>query len=97
MFHLRFALAAAVVTTALFMVAAPVDRRLFRGLLAIAACGGYWALMYTGELAILGDYLSPFVGAWLPNIAFAAAALLFVSSRSRQLRATSIIKTPHRH
>jgi lipopolysaccharide export LptBFGC system permease protein LptF len=85
MFHLRFTLAAAVMAIAVFMVVVPVNRRLFRGLLALAVCFVYWVLMYTGQLAMLGGYLSPFAGAWLPNVTFVAAAL-FMSSRSRYLR-----------
>jgi hypothetical protein len=84
MFHLRFTLAAAAIVISGLMVAVPVSRRLFRGLLAVTACAAYWALIFAGEFGVRRDYLMPFLGAWLPNIAFIAVAL-FMSSRSRSL------------
>ncbi len=85
-FHFRFALASAALALTGFLLVAPVDRRLFRGLLAFGACLVYWALIFTGEFATRRYSLTPFLGAWLPNIAFATIAVILTSSRSPRLR-----------
>lgn len=86
-FHLRFSLAAATLALAIFLLAAPVNHRALRTLIAFAACLAYWALIYTGEaLSVYRPAIPAFVGAWLPNIVFAASAILIVSSRSSRLR-----------
>ena len=68
----------------MFIVLVPVDGRLSRGLLAFAACFVYWALIFAGEFGVRRDYLMPVLGAWLPNLAFVAVAVLIGLSRSRQ-------------
>ncbi len=89
-FHLRFTLAVAVLAVAAFLLAVPVDHRLFRGLIAFVTCFVYWALMYIGEFAIRRDYMTPFAGAWLPNMALAAATILALSySTRRDVRAVA--------
>jgi lipopolysaccharide export LptBFGC system permease protein LptF len=83
-FHLRFALAVAVLAVAVLLLAVPVNHRLFRGLIAFATCFSYWALLYIGEFAIQRDYLAPFAGAWLPNMVLAAAAIVALSYSTRR-------------
>ena len=85
-FHLRFAIAASTLALAGFLLAAPIDRHLFRVLLAFSVCVSYWVLMFTGELALRRHYLPPMAGAWLPNIVFASLALLAASSRAGSSR-----------
>lgn len=85
-FHLRSALAAATLALAAFLIAVPASTRRARGLFALASCLAYWALLYMGQFATLARFITPMVGAWLPNMVFAAAALLIVSSRSSSLR-----------
>ena len=85
-FHLRAALAAASLALAAFLIAVPASTRRARSLFALASCLTYWALLYVGQFATLTRFVTPMVGAWLPNIVFVAAALLVVSSRSTRLR-----------
>lgn len=84
-FHMRFALAAAALVLAAFLLAARVDRRLPRGLLACVACFLYYILMQAGSFAMRQEYLSPFAGAWLPNVALISIAII-VSSRKLRVR-----------
>jgi lipopolysaccharide export LptBFGC system permease protein LptF len=85
-FHLRAALAAASLALAAFLIAVPASTRRARGLFALASCLTYWALLYMGQSATLTRFVTPMVGAWLPNLVFVAAALLVVSTRSSRLR-----------
>jgi lipopolysaccharide export LptBFGC system permease protein LptF len=80
-FHMRFALAAAALVLAAFLLAVRVDRRLSRGLLAFAACFLYYILMQAGNFAMRQEYLTPFAGAWLPNFALTGLTII-VSSRT---------------
>lgn len=82
-FHLRFGLAAATLALASLLLAAPVDHRGLRGLLAFVACFVYWVLMLVGELGSRRGYLPQPIGAWLPNLALIASAMLVASSRIR--------------
>jgi lipopolysaccharide export LptBFGC system permease protein LptF len=82
-FYFRFALAGATFTLALFLLTLPANRLLARGLLALGACFSYWMLMYLGELAMVHRYVTPLAGAWLPNAALVAAAMLVLSVRPR--------------
>ncbi|HET9467612.1 MAG TPA: LptF/LptG family permease [Vicinamibacterales bacterium] len=85
-FHFRLALAvASVALTSMVLVLQP-NGRSARGALAFTACLAYWMLMYAGELGSRHGYLPVLVGAWLPNVAMVAMAILIVSSRSSRLR-----------
>lgn len=83
-FHLRFTLPVAVLAVATFLLALPVNRRAIRGLVAFVTCFSYWALMYIGEFAIRRDYMTPFAGAWLPNMVLAAATIVALSCSTRR-------------
>jgi hypothetical protein len=78
--HFRFALSAAAVALAAFLLALRIDRRLSGGVLAFGACFLYYLLIYTGERAGVNQCLTPFAGAWLPNIVLMTAAIIAVSS-----------------
>ena len=80
-FHLRFALAAATLALVSVLLAAPVNRRGWRVALAFCACFAYLLLMFAGDLGSRRGYLSPALGAWLPNLALIATAMLFASWR----------------
>jgi Lipopolysaccharide export system permease LptF/LptG len=86
-FHLRFSIAAATLALASVLLAAPVNHRGLRGLLAFTVCFGYWVLMFAGDLGSNSGYVSPPVGAWLPNIVFVLWAFVcFVDLRGTRYR-----------
>jgi hypothetical protein len=93
-FHLRFALSAASVVLAGFLLATAVRAVATRALIALIACFAYWVLIYVGEGLAVYSPIAPafagtipvFVGAWLPNIALIATAILIVTWRSSRLR-----------
>jgi hypothetical protein len=87
--HLRFALAAATFALASLLLAAPVNHRGLRGLLAFTVCFVYWTLIFAGDLGSRRGYLTPPLGAWLPNIVMIAFAIFIASSRSSRLRGSS--------
>lgn len=95
-FHLRFALSAASVVLAGFVFATAVRAVAMRALIALIACFAYWALIYIGEgLAVywpiapaFAGTIPAFVGAWLPNVALIATAIVIASSRSSRLRSS---------
>ncbi len=84
--HLRFALGAATFALASLLLAAPVNHRGLRALLAFAACFVYWMLMFAGDAGSQRGYLTPPLGAWLPNIVMITFAIVIASSRSSRLR-----------
>jgi hypothetical protein len=84
--HLRMALAAATLALVSLLVAARVSHPGLRGLLAFGACFVYWALIFTGEWGTRRGYLTPPIGAWLPNLVLSASAIVIASSRSSRLR-----------
>jgi lipopolysaccharide export LptBFGC system permease protein LptF len=63
------------------LLAAPVNHRGLRSLLAFLACVAYWALIFVGESGNRLGYLSPPLGAWLPNLALGGLAGLIAASR----------------
>jgi lipopolysaccharide export LptBFGC system permease protein LptF len=75
-FHLRFTLPTAVIAVAAFMLFVPIQGRAVRGTIAFAVCFSYWALIYVGEFGVRRDYLAPSIGAWLPNMALVACAMV---------------------
>jgi lipopolysaccharide export LptBFGC system permease protein LptF len=89
-FHQRFALAAGTLVLATLLLALPFHHRGLRGLSAFAAFFLYWVLIYTGEgLALyspvapnLAGTVTPFIGAWLPNIVLMTLAIGVAASRS---------------
>jgi lipopolysaccharide export LptBFGC system permease protein LptF len=83
--HLRISLAVATLALGVLMLAAPVNHRGSRGLLALAACFVYWALIFVGESAYRQGYVTPPTGAWLPNVVLIATAIVIASSRSSRL------------
>ena len=93
-FHLRFALSAASVVLAVFLLVIAGNGAVSRGLLALAACFVYWALIFIGQGLAVYSPIAPafastipvFVGAWLPNVALIATAIVIASSRSSRLR-----------
>ena len=94
-FHLRFALSVASIVLAGLLLVTPLILKAARILAALLACVAYWALLYAGEgLAIYSSgpgyhhagTIPIIVGAWLPNIGLAAAAMLIAASRSLRLR-----------
>ena len=84
--HLRIALAGASLALVCVLLAAPVNNRGWRGLLAFAVCFAYWALMFIGEAGMRRGYLPPSLGAWLPNVVLIVTAIIIASSRSSRLR-----------
>ena len=91
-FHLRFSLALATLALVSVLLAALTERRGLRALSALVACLAYWLLLYAGEVGSVRGYLTPPVGAWLPNLVLLSSAMLvslrlrssvFVSSRLR--------------
>jgi lipopolysaccharide export LptBFGC system permease protein LptF len=83
-YHVRWALSCATLVLALFALS--VTQRLVARwaitLAAFGACFSYYLLLWLGRAAALQDTLPAFVGAWLPNLAFAVVsiALLRVAS-----------------
>ena len=94
-FHLRFALAAATLALVSVLLAAPVDHRGLRGLFAFTVCFVYWVLMLVGNVGSRRGYLPVPIGAWLPNLALIATAMLIVSSRSSRLRGSLSAAGPY--
>lgn len=96
-YHLRFALSAASVVLAGFLLATGVRGVATRGLVALTACFAYWALIFIGEGLSVYSPIAPvfegtipvFAGAWLPNIVFAASTILIASSRSSRFNRRS--------
>ena len=87
--HLRFAFAAATLALVSVLLVAPVNHRGWRGVLAFGACFTYWMLMFAGDWGSRRGYLAPPLGAWLPNLALIATAVLIAVSRSSRLRGSS--------
>ena len=85
-FHLRFSLAAAAVALASVLLAVRTRQPGVRLLIAVCSCLGYWTLLYAGDAASLRGYLTPPIGAWLPNLALIASAVMIASSSSSSLR-----------
>lgn len=85
-FHFRVSFAAAAFSLASLLIAASVNRRGLRFVTAFAACCAYWMLMYAGDAGSRRGYLTPPLGAWLPNLVMIASAMFIVSSRSSCLR-----------
>ena len=93
-FHLRFALSMASLVLVGFLLATAVRSVATRALISLGACIAYWVLIFVGEGAAVYSPIAPVLagtipvaaGAWLPNIVFAAAALIIASSRSSRLR-----------
>jgi hypothetical protein len=89
-FHQRFALAAGSLVLTMLLLALPFHHRGLRALSAFAAFFLYWALIYTGEALALyspvapsvAGTVPPFIGAWLPNIAIGAFAIIVAFSRA---------------
>ena len=85
-FHFRFSFAAATLALVSVLLAAPLNHRGLRGLLAFAACFVYWVLMFVGELGNRAGYLTPPLGAWLPNLVLLLSAIVIACSRRSRLR-----------
>ena len=92
-FHLRFALSAASLVLAGFLLAIAGRSVATRALISLVACFAYWGLILVGEgVAIYSPVAPAFAeipvaaGAWLPNIVFATTALFMASSSSSRLR-----------
>ena len=72
-YHSRGALAAApIVLTAwafLLIGRLPPRGRWLLGIVAVASCVAYFALMDSGRVAVFDQTLPPMAGAWLPNLA----------------------------
>ena len=81
-FHLRFALAAATFALASLLLAVPVSVRSSRLMIVCTGCFCYWALIFSGERGSVHGYLTPTLGAWLPNIALMTFAMVVASWRS---------------
>lgn len=95
--HFRFSLAMSTVALVAFLLAVPVGRRRQRGLVVLASCFSYGALIYVGQLTVYSPVAPRFVGAipvslnaWLPNIGFVMAAILIASRRCA--RAPSVVE-----
>ena len=92
--HLRFALSVASVVLAAFLFATSGMGAASRGLLAFTGCFAYWALLYLGQAFAVYSPLapsvagtvSPWIGAWLPNIVLGAVAIVTAPWRSSRLR-----------
>jgi hypothetical protein len=93
-FHLRFALSTASVVLAIFVSVISAKRAVLRVALALMACLLYWALIFMGQAVAVyspvvprfAGIVSPFIGAWLPNVVLILIALIVASSRSSSLR-----------
>ena len=86
-FHLRFALAAASLVLAGFVVVIRSRRMVLRGIGALVLCLVYWALIFTGEsLSVYRTVVPAFAGAWLPNLVMSGLAMFIASSSSSRLR-----------
>jgi hypothetical protein len=85
-FHLRFSLAAATLALASLLLAVRTKQRELRLLIAVGSCLAYWMLLYAGDAASLRGYMTPPMGAWLPNVTLIASALIIASSSSSRLR-----------
>ena len=86
-FHLRFALGAAAIVLACFIIAVSGRRVALRGIEAFVLCFVYWALIFTGEwFSVYRTVLPTFAGAWLPNLVLIATAVVIATSRSSRLR-----------
>jgi hypothetical protein len=84
-YYQRWSLAAAPAVFGLWgllLIARVPNRRWVLGVTALASCVGYYALMDAGRFAVLREALPPMAGAWIPNAAFVAAALLLVARRT---------------
>jgi hypothetical protein len=81
-YHTRFALSVATLVLAAFALATAHCGR--GALIALAACFGYWGLLYSGH-SLFGSngHLFAMVAAWLPNVVFALVTWLVVSWRQR--------------
>jgi hypothetical protein len=84
-FHFRVSLAVATFALVGLLLTFRVKRHAVRNLLAFALCFAYWLLMFAGELGSNRGYLTPPVGAWLPNLVFITSAIAIVFSRSSRL------------
>lgn len=82
-YHLTFALPVAPLVLAVLAIVL-IGRGVPRAMV-MASCVIYYVLAFATE-ALVYEGLPPIAGAWLPNIAFAAAALFIASSGSRRLR-----------
>jgi lipopolysaccharide export LptBFGC system permease protein LptF len=99
--HLRFALPVASIVLAGFLFAIAVRGAAMRALIALIACFAYWALIYVGEGLSVHSPIAPafagtipaFAGAWLPNVVFAASAILIVFVRSSRLRSSVFVSS----
>ncbi len=84
-YHHRWSLAAAPAVFglwALLLIARVPNRRWVLGITAAASCVGYYALMAAGRFSVFRETLPPMAGAWIPNAAFVAAALMLVARRT---------------
>lgn len=81
-YHMRWALSCATLVLALFAVS--VTRRVVArwavALAAFGACFIYYCLLWIGRAAALQATLPAFVGAWLPNAAFAVLSLALLAA-----------------
>ena len=79
-YHARWSLAVApIVLTAwafLLIGRLPMRGRWRPGIVAVASCVAYYALMSSGRAAVLDKAFPPIAGAWLPDLVFVAAILL---------------------
>jgi hypothetical protein len=87
--HQRFALAAASLTLASVLIAAPMTQPALRIVIGLAACFAYWVLMFAGDVSHGRGYLTAPLAAWLPNLVLFASAIFF-ASRSSWLRDSSL-------
>ena len=83
-YQMRWAFSCATLVLSLFALS--VARRTVAGwtvaLAAFGACFSYYWLMWLGRAAALQDALPAFVGAWLPNMAFAVVSLALLKGAS---------------
>jgi len=85
-FHFRLSFAAAAFSLVSLLIAASVNHRGLRFVTAFAACCAYWMLMYAGDAGSRRGYLTPPLGAWLPNLVMSGLAMFIASSSSSRLR-----------
>lgn len=87
-YHLRWSLPWATFALALFVLCAMPRRRIGRsvlGVVAVAICLAYYALLFAGEVFGRQGTLPAFAAAWLPNVVFvggSAALLILAAHRS---------------